>query len=333
MAAMELELRTRLFCALVDRFGLMAVGDKTPEELQTMRARDARAARRLRWLLGRPTPGVSFTDTAIDGPGARLPIRIYRPVDAADCRPEPRAVVVVLHGGGWVTGTLDQYDPLATALSRHVPAVVVSVDYRLAPQYPFPAAFEDALAATQWVSDHAAELGADRHRLAVVGDSAGGNLAAAVVLAARDRPDLPIAAQVLVYPVTDLRRAAESAERAQQAPLLTVQARRSYTRMYVRDADPTDPRLSPAAAADLSGLPPTLVQTAEHDPLRADGRDYAAGLHAAAVPVRYTDYLGVPHGFLALPGICRPARQAEWEIGWFLAEQLSPQRAVGAAHR
>jgi acetyl esterase/lipase len=191
-----------------------------------------------------------------------------------------------------------------------VGAVVVSVDYRLAPRHRFPAAVEDSYAALVWAAEHAAGLGAGGP-VAVMGESAGGNLSAVLCLLARDRGGPALSHQVLLYPATDMT--AEHPATA-STPFLSGPEMEAYRRHYLADADPSDPMVSPLLASDHHGLPPALIQVAEHDPLRADGIRYAAALRAAGVPVRLTEYVGMPHGYLNFPGLCRIAPQALAEI-------------------
>jgi acetyl esterase len=205
-----------------------------------------------------------------------------------------------------------------------VGAAVVSVAYRLAPANRFPAAVEDAYASAAWFAGHGDELGADGRRLAVMGDSAGGNLAAVVCLAARDRGGPAIRHQTLVYPCTDLTLASPSMASNAHAPLLTADEVRVYVDHYLGPgADRSHPYASPLLAADHSGLPPALVQVAEHDPIRDDGRRYAEALRDAGVPVRLTEYVGMPHGYITLPGLCRSAGQALAEICQELSGHLA----------
>jgi acetyl esterase len=222
--------------------------------------------------------------------------------------------VVNFHGGGWVLGSLDMADWLCSNVAAQVGAVVVSVDYRLAPGHPWPAGAEDCYAALVDVVARAAEFGADPERLAVMGDSAGGNLSAVVALMARDRSGPSIAFQGLLYPATDLTMASPSIEENAHAPVLTKADMLAFRAHYLGEQDLQQPYASPLFAPDLSGLPPALVQVAEHDPLRDDGLRYAAALRAAGVPVRTTTYVGMPHGYLSFPKLCRSAPQALAEL-------------------
>jgi len=218
--------------------------------------------------------------------------------------------VVFFHGGGWVVGTLDTYDPLCRALAAATPAVVVSVDYRLAPEHRWPAAVEDAYAATLWASHNAAALGGAQHRLAVAGDSAGGNLAAVVALGARDLGGPAIAFQLLVYPVLDA--AADTASWREYADgfYLTADGMRWYWDHYLGGADGRAPDASPLRAAFVGGLPPALVIGAECDILRDEGEAYAARLAEAGIDARASRHAGVVHGFFRWRAVTGAAETA-----------------------
>ena len=227
---------------------------------------------------GPPEVAVPTEDRTVPGPAGEIPVRVYRPVtDSA------LPVVVFFHGGGWVIGDLDSHDTVCHRLAAGVPAVVVSVAYRLAPEHRFPAAVEDCEAATRWVSDHAGALGGDPDRLAVAGDSAGGNLAAVVALRARDAGGPPLAFQLLVYPVTDATRSQPSYTENGTGYLLEADTMRWFYDHYLGGADPARADVSPLFAPDLAGLPPALVVTAEFDPLRDEGEAYAERLRQAGV--------------------------------------------------
>jgi acetyl esterase len=242
----------------------------------------------------------------IPGPAGEIPIRVYTPEGEA-----PFPVLVFIHGGGWVLCGLDSHDPPCRALANAVPCVVVSIDYRLAPEHKFPAAAEDAYAATRWVAEHAAELGGDASRVAVGGDSAGGNLAAVVALMARERGGPRLVHQLLVYPATDAGLDSPSYHENADGYFLTRDMMVWFWNHYLRSsADVEDPHASPLRAPDLRGLPPALVITAEYDPLRDEGEAYAARLSAAGVPVRTTRYPGMIHGFFGLLAMFEQARTA-----------------------
>jgi acetyl esterase len=243
-----------------------------------------------------------------------LSARIYRPASDALL-----PALVWLHGGGWVVGTVDTHDPLCRAIANRTPCVVVAPEYRLAPEHPFPAGLEDARTTHAWVAGHAAELGVDPARIAVGGDSAGGNLAAAVALGAR-AAGVPLALQVLVYPVTDHSLDTPSYRRFATGLNLTRAKMEWYWARYLGAADPSSPDASPLRAEELAGVAPALVQTAEHDPLLSEGEAYAERLGAAGVPVTLTRYDGMIHGFIRMPALVGEAREAVDEIARALRE-------------
>ena len=245
-------------------------------------------------------------DCAIPGPDGTVPARIYTPAGAG-----PFPGLAWFHGGGWVVGDLDTADAAARNMCAGADCVVVSVDYRLAPETKFPGPAEDCYAATQWLAANAAALNVDPDRIAVGGDSAGGNLAAAVALMARDRGGCPLAFQLLVYPVA--RRDFDGASYRENADgyQLTRDTMIWYWNHYLAsDADAANPYAAPLQAADLSGLPPALVLTAEYDPLRDEGEAYAAALQAAGVPTECVRYDGLIHGFFGMFAAVDQARQA-----------------------
>ncbi len=238
----------------------------------------------------------------------------------------PRPTIAWFHGGGWVCGSVEQSDITCRRLAAAAGAVVVSVEYRRAPEAQFPAPLEDCLAATRWCADHAADLGGDPRRLVVGGDSAGGNLAAAVALAVRDAGDGPtIAFQLLVYPVTDARCDSPSHAENGVGYLLTSAGMRWFWDHYLGDRPGAgdDHLASPLQAPDLSGLPPALVITAEYDPLRDEGEAYAQRLAEAGVEVRCSRYDGMLHGFFGMGLLFE-------EAGHAVDEAAAAVRAVGA---
>jgi len=251
--------------------------------------------------------GVTTEDRTIPGPGGDLAIRIYRP-EGAGVTP----VIVFFHGGGWVIGDLDTHDGGCRSLTAASGCTLVAVDYRLAPEAVFPAPVEDCFAATLWVQEHAAELGVDGTRLAVAGDSAGGNLAAVVTQIARDLGEPAIAFQLLVYPVTDYEFTSDSMVDNADGYLLTTDMMRWFFGHYLAgDVDAvSDPRVSPLRADDLSDLPPAHILTAQYDPLRDQGNAYAAALEAAGVPVEHIEYEGMFHGFFNLGSVLDTAQVA-----------------------
>jgi acetyl esterase len=233
---------------------------------------------------------------AIPGPGGEIPVRIYHPSDQ-----DHLPVLMWFHGGGWVLGTLDFAEATCRMLANRVGCAVVSVDYRLAPETPFPGAVEDCLAATRWVASSAAELGIDAGRIAVGGDSAGGNLAACVAYCAREIGQ-ELALQLLVYPVIDADFDRPSYIDNAEGYLLTRNAMQWYWDRYVPDhAQRRDPRVSPIHASKLSGLAPAFILTAEFDPLRDEAEAYGEALAAAGVAATTKRYEGVIHGFFGIP--------------------------------
>ncbi len=248
-------------------------------------------------LQGEPEE-VDVEDRTIPGPACEIPVRIYTPAGSG-----PRPTIVYLHGGGWVVGDLDTVDKPVRSIARRAGAVVVSVDYRLAPEHVYPAAFDDSYAATAWVAEHVADLGGDAARLVVAGDSAGGNLAAAVALAARDRGGPALAAQVLLFPVTNFDFTTPSYTDNAEGFLLTRGSMEWFWAHYLGAQDVgEEPYLTPARADSFGGLPPALVVTAEFDPLRDEGEAYAAALTAAGVSVVAKRYDGFVHDFFLTLG-------------------------------
>jgi acetyl esterase len=261
-------------------------------------------------LLGRAQPGVRISMSALDSTqGGRLPLRIYTPQTPGPDRP----VVINFHGGGFALGSARQTDWISSIVARRVDAVVVSLDYRLAPTHRFPAAVEDCYETLIWVAEHAKSFGGDPDRLAVMGESAGGNLAAVIAIMARDQGGPALAQQTLLYPVTDLTEAAGQTASHRNHPgiVLTDNDMAMFNRHYLPDGiDRSDWRLSPLYAGDLSGLPPALVVVAGLDPLHDSGVRYAQALADAGVTVDLGDYPQMPHGFLNFPYFSTSARPA-----------------------
>ena len=273
------------------------------------------ARRGLRELPRRPMhPDLRVEDLRIDGPAGPIPIRVYWPDDSAGATAHP--MTIFFHGGGFALGDLDTHDATARDHAVGAASVVVSVDYRLAPEHPYPAAVEDAWAATRWVADHAGEFGADRSRLAVAGDSAGGNLAAVVAQLARDAArsgDGPeLAFQLLWYPATMWDTSLPSFAENADAPVLDGDAMAAFTHWYAGHVDPADApaTLAPGRAGDLSGLPPAYVAVAGHDPLRDDGIRYAELLTAAGGEVELHNAETLVHGYLGYVGVVPTATAA-----------------------
>ena len=245
-------------------------------------------------------------DLRIPGPDEEVPVRVYTPEGSG-----PFPVLVWFHGGGWVVGDLDNADGTARHLAVGANCVVVSVDYRLAPETKFPGPAEDCYAATRWAAEHASSLNVDARRIAVGGDSAGGNLATAVALMARDRGGPSLVYQLLVYPVTARDFDSGSYEQNSEGYGLGRDAMVWYWDHYLQDnSDATNPYAAPLQATDLSGLPEALVITAEFDPLRDEGEAYAHRLEEAGVRTACTRYDGMIHGFFGMPAVLDKGREA-----------------------
>lgn len=294
----------------------LAALDTPPIHLQEPQA--VREANRLPPVI----PGAdmaSVEDRAVPGPAGDVPVRVYRAVEG-----DGLPLLVWYHGGGWVIGDLDTADVTCRELAARAGCVLVSVDYRLAPEHRFPAAHDDCYAATVWAAAHAAELGADAGKLAVGGDSAGGNLAAVVSLRARDEGGPPIRFQLLVYPVTDRNFETPSYRDNADGYLLTRDGMIWFWDHYLgSDGDGAHPHASPLRAESLAGLPPAHVVTAEYDPLRDEGEAYAERLREAGVPVTLTRYPGQIHAFFGMHGILDDAARAADEAAERLKAALA----------
>jgi acetyl esterase len=261
-------------------------------------------------MLTAPTLACATSDEQIDVNGARVTVRTYRPpLDG------PLPAVAYFHGGGWVVGRLVDYDAVLDDLAMRTGCLVASVDYRMAPEWKFPTAAEDCYAATVWLAKNADALGIDASRIAVAGDSSGGNLAAAVALMARDRGAPAVAFQVLVYPVARCHLVATSYVQGVDTPPLTTEGMAWYARQYLSSRGEADnPYASPVLSADLSGLPPTLLITAGVDPLRADAVEFGRKLEAAGVSVTTSHYSDMFHGFYSFRGLLAQGDQAFEEV-------------------
>jgi acetyl esterase len=289
--AVAVDEATSAFIAQMAESGLKPLHEMTPEE-----ARGLGGA----WLeLYGSGPEVgSVNDDAVPVEGGEVPVRIYQPVGAA------RALIVYYHGGGWVIGALDEFDVLARQLVDRTGATVVLVDYRLAPEHRYPVAAEDSWAALVWIDDHLEELAGSRVPLIVAGDSAGGNLSAIVAQRAKAEGGPDISLQVLVYPVTDADLDNASYTDPANQLLLSRDAMIWFWDHYAPDPeDRKNPDASPLRADDLSGLPPAVVLTAEHDPLRDEGEAYADKLRAAGVPVQHQRFDGQMHAFFTMVNV------------------------------
>ncbi|WP_077211636.1 alpha/beta hydrolase [Bacillus dakarensis] len=288
---MALDPQVKFLLEQMEAAGAPPMNTLTPEE--------ARQGTDLRALAGEPEEVGKVENRTIPGPGGEIPVRIYTPQGQG-----PHPVLIYYHGGGWVIGDLDTVDVTCRLLTNKASCVVVSVDYRLAPEHKYPAAAEDSYAAAKWVAENAASIGVDPNRIAVGGDSAGGNLAAVVALMARDSGGPSICYQMLIYPVTNHSYETASYRDNAEGYFLTKDSMVWFWNHYLREeADGKNPYASPLLAEDLSGLPPALVLTAEFDPLRDEGEAYAARLKEAGVEVESTRYNGMIHGFFWMPGV------------------------------
>ena len=287
----------------------------TPEQAREMFGRMSALAARF----AAPPEVGSVEDIELPGAAGALPARVYRP--AAD---GPLPTLAFFHGGGFTIGDLDSYDAQCRVLCTEVGAVVVSSDYRLAPEHPYPAAADDALAATRWVGANVPDLGGDAERIAVGGDSAGGNLSAGVAQRLRGDDSMALAAQLLVYPATDMVDERPSHEENGSGYFLTRDDMEWFHSNYLPDPEAgREPLASPLRASDLSGLPPTVICTAEFDPLRDDGDAYAAALEAAGVHVIHRRFPGLVHGFFAFGPFSSTADAAVKQVCADLRELLA----------
>jgi acetyl esterase len=286
---------------LRERTGVPGMSAGTPEQARRQARREALAYSGPRIDVG------TVADLEIPSPDGPLPARHYAPDEPGG----PHPLLVYFHGGGFVVGDLDVYDQTCRLLCRHAGVHVLSVDYRLAPEHPFPAAVDDAAAAFDWAHAHAAALGADPGRVAIGGDSAGGNLAAVTAREADTRPF----AQLLIYPAVEMTdRVHPSHDLFAEGFFLTRADREWFHEHYLGAAAPDDPRAQPLGDHDLAGLPPAVVVTAAFDPLRDEGEAYAAALRDAGVPVVLRRFAGLIHGFINMTGVSRASRDATIEI-------------------
>ena len=317
---MPLDPQTRVLLQQMEKANLTPYEAMTPQEARRQMALGS-------CFMERPPEVASWEDREIPGPASRIRVRLYRP-SADGVLP----VVVFFHGGGWVMGSIETHDVYCRQLANASKHAVVSVDYRLAPEHKFPAGLEDAYAATCWVWEHAAEIGVAAQRIAVAGDSAGGNLAAAVALMARDRGGPQLTFQLLMYPVLDYDFDTPSYRENATGYHLTRAAMIWSWRHYLKnELDGWSPYASPLRAQDLSGLPAAPILTAEFDPLRDEGEAYAARLRAAGVPVSLRRYDGLIHGFARRTNVLDRARDALSGRSSRPAQRRQPARtALGA---
>jgi acetyl esterase/lipase len=311
---MAIPLQTQLFWRALSRMSGPSMTRLPADQIRAARDRRKKmiALPGASVIVGRRHPDVYVSEKNADG----IRVRIYRPSDSVA---EQLPLIVNFHGGAFISGDPEQSEWWCSSIAHGVRAVVVSVDYRLAPEHPFPAAPEDCYAATAWALERAGDLGADGASLAVMGDSAGGNLAAVVCVLARDRGGPPIKFQLLVYPVVDMVNSYPSEDENEFAPILAKADLHAHE-VYC-PGEQANPYASPLFA-DHTGLPPALIQTANHDPLRDQGPAYADALRAAGIPVRLTNYIDAVHGYISVPGVVPAARQALGEAVTALREAL-----------
>ena len=319
-------LRTRVFTTFLDRFGRQSIVDLDSAGIRRSRSGVPPQVPPFTWVTGPVFGDVTLESTSFAArDGHQVPLRVYRPAALREPRELP-PVIVYFHGGGWVLSSTRMYDPLCTFLARTVEAVVVSVDYRLAPEHRAPQAVYECVDAVRWLGEHAPSLGGDSSRLALSGDSAGGNLAAVACQVIRDEGGPRIAHQALMYPATDATMSQPSIVEHADAPMISRAKLDAFLDHYLGPdglrAD--DPLVSPLWAASHADLPPALVQTADLDPLRDEGRLYAERLATAGVPVRHTNYFGVPHGFASFPGATAIGQQHRGELVGELRRHLHP---------
>ena len=313
---MTLDPQARHALDLAAAAGRPAVETLSPEEARR-HYKEGRAA-----VVPPPAPVALVENLTIPGPGGPIPVRHFRPAGTAAGAILP--ALIWYHGGGWVMGDLDTHEGICRALANAAGAAVVSVDYRRPPEAKFPAAVDDAYAVLAWLAENGDRLRIEGTRLAVGGDSAGGNLAAVTALLARDRGGPALRHQVLVYPVTDFARGHASYREHAQGFGLTAAAMAWFIDQYLNNAgEARDWRASPLLAPDLRSLPPAFVVTAEHDVLRDEGRAYADALRGANVPVVHRPFDGMIHGFLGMGRLIDAAAVATEEIGAALRRSLA----------
>jgi acetyl esterase len=309
---MPLDPQAQQIVDAVAALGLPPVEESTPDEArESMRTRTA--------ALGPFDEVAAVADHRVPVDAGEITVRVYSPGGRG-----PHPAVIFYHGGGWVIGDLYTHDGICRSLTNAAGCVVASVDYRLAPEFRYPVAVDDSSAALRWVVASASQLGIDPRRVAVGGDSAGGNLATVVALMARDRGGPALVYQVLIYPVTNYDFATPSYRENATGYMLTTEAMRWFWRHYLaREEQGKEPYASPLLAPSLAGLPPALVITAECDPLRDEGETYAARLRDAGVPVTLTRYTGMFHGFFRMTRILDKAKAALDEVAGSLRKAFT----------
>lgn len=305
-----------LLTSYLDNFGRTPIAEASAADIAKNRAQVYPTVPPFSWITGGLAKGVATREDHVPvRDGASVPVRWYTPASRRGGRP----LVIYFHGGGWVQGSTRMYDPLCSHIAREVDAIVVSVDYRMAPEHRAPTAAHDAIDVTRWLAEHG-DRAYDPRRIALCGDSAGGNLAAVVAQHLKDvtsEGSPVIRHQALLYPGTDMTLSSPSIAEHAHAPILDEAAIHAFRALYLGEGEgafsTTDPLVSPLFG-DPSGVAPALIQTADLDPIRDDGLRYAAALRAAGVEVRATNYVGLPHGFISFPGLAPSGRQHRFEL-------------------
>ncbi|MEB1809277.1 MAG: alpha/beta hydrolase [Bacillaceae bacterium] len=291
---------------------------KTPPVNELSVEENRANAQKFKFLGGIPEQVAKVENTSVPVDGGEINIRIYTPEGDG-----PFPVFIYFHGGGWVIGDIEVVDPPLRAVTNRAEAIVVSVDYRLAPEHRFPIATEDCYTATKWVAENITRYNGDPSRIAVGGDSAGGNLAAVVTLMAKERGGPTISFQVLIYPATNFANDTLSHRENGEGYFLTKGAIDWFAQQYIKENEKDLPYASPLLAEDLTGLPPALVITAQYDPLRDEGEAYANRLKESGIPVEVTRYDGMIHGFFWMAGIIDQGKHMIDQICSALKKALS----------
>jgi len=321
----DMPLRTKLLTRVLSRTrdgSRMLSGD----EIARSRAWFAPARLPFTWVTGPVPAAVEIAETSFAArDGHRVAVRTYRPKGAAG---QALPAMLWFHGGGWVLGNTRGYDPICAWIADRARVAVLNVDYRLAPEHRAPQAAHDCVDAVRWAASDAAGDGVRHTGLGLAGDSAGGNLAAVAAQVLRSEGGADVAYEALVYPAVDATMSSPSVAQHSAAPILTRRDMDAFLAHYLGDGDdaldPLDPLVSPLHADDLTGLPATLVQTADLDPLRDEGAAYAEALRAAGVEVQHTNYPRVPHGFMSFPGATRVGGAARAELAQWVARNARP---------
>ncbi len=295
--------------------GMLTFGGPAAHEVPIEQARAGHEAE-TQQLAGPGQPVAEVRDVEVPSVCGSVRVRLYRPYGQ-----DPLALVAYLHGGGWMVGTIDSFDTVVRALANASGAIVASVGYRLAPEAPFPAGLDDSLCAVRWLAGCAPQLGADPGRLAIAGDSAGGNLA--TVVARRLRGEVDLRLQALIYPVTDAGCNTASYRDFGEGHGLTAASMQRFWNLYLHGADGMHPDASPLRADDLAGSPPALVVTADRDPLRDEGEAYAEALREAGVDVQARRVEGTVHGFWRWQAAAEISRRTVAEVGAALRAALA----------